>query len=253
VAGTIASAKTEHRGRGVVKYTAKVTCDASGVATAAVVGVGFGRLVAVDVVPGDVPATLNAATLNVTDGLDAPVLALAGTNLVATADKFGNTTTGDTTGGTAEDLWTTGAAHGLSEGDCIIFTVITGGGGGAAINTPYWVTKTTGFAATTFCLSDTKAHALASTNVVNVGGADVSASTWYNPAKVTAKHFRPTQVIGTNVGANVSADPVSPNVNRDIVLGGKFKLGVTGGGNLGTYTLHFTIDESGIGYPAMTV
>lgn len=47
MAGTIAPAVINHRSRGVVRTDVTIVTDASGVATATVVGVGFGRLVGV--------------------------------------------------------------------------------------------------------------------------------------------------------------------------------------------------------------
>jgi hypothetical protein len=47
MAGTITSTKSTGKGRGIVRITANVLCDAAGVATATVVGEAVGRLVAV--------------------------------------------------------------------------------------------------------------------------------------------------------------------------------------------------------------
>lgn len=47
MAGTAVPTKIEHRSRGVVRTNIAITTDASGDATATVVGVGFGRLVGV--------------------------------------------------------------------------------------------------------------------------------------------------------------------------------------------------------------
>lgn len=47
MAGSAVPTRVAHRSRGVVRTDIAITCDASGVATATVVGVGFGRLVGV--------------------------------------------------------------------------------------------------------------------------------------------------------------------------------------------------------------
>lgn len=47
MAGTVSATKTTGKGRGIVKITASILSDASGVATATVVGEAVGRLVAV--------------------------------------------------------------------------------------------------------------------------------------------------------------------------------------------------------------
>jgi hypothetical protein len=47
MAGTITRTFIEHRARGVVRNELAITCDASGVASATVAGVGFGRLIGV--------------------------------------------------------------------------------------------------------------------------------------------------------------------------------------------------------------
>lgn len=245
MAGTIAATPVEHRSRGVTRTSISITTATGGTADATNVGVGFGRLV------GVMSAGPGAPLITLTDTRTGATILTHRPNVAV----FGNTTTGDTSGGTSEDLWTTGAAHGLSEGDEIVFTSITGGGGGAAINTPYWVVTTTGFGATTFCLSDTAAHAAAGTNIVNVGTSDVSAATWYAAgATVTPSFFRPTAVIKTNAGAAITAADTAPNVNRDIYLGGKVSVEATGGENTAAAcTLVLIVDETGVGDLALTV
>jgi hypothetical protein len=47
MAGTAVPVSIKHRTRGVVRTDIAITCDASGAASATVVGVGFGRLVGV--------------------------------------------------------------------------------------------------------------------------------------------------------------------------------------------------------------
>lgn len=47
MAGSVIPSAVGHRSRGVVRTNLAITCDAAGVATAAVVAVGFGRLVGI--------------------------------------------------------------------------------------------------------------------------------------------------------------------------------------------------------------
>jgi N4-gp56 family major capsid protein len=90
---------------------------------------------------------------------------LAGTDTV-----FAGTTTGDTTGGAAEDLFTTSVAHGLSVNDPIRFSAKTGGTL-PTVGTVYYV-KTVN-SATTFTLSATVGGA-----VMEIGATDITAATW---------------------------------------------------------------------------
>lgn len=142
MAGTVAPEAIVHRSRGVVRTDINITTDASGVATATVVGVGFGRLVRV-LYNGGLDAS---AVITLTD-------AKTGASLVA---------------------YTTG-----------------------------------------------------------VEGTPVA--------------FRPTLNVTDNAGVAVTADASAPNVNRDIYLGGKVKLGVTAGGNAETCILSLIVDEANIG------
>lgn len=248
MAGSVAVSPTLHRSRGVIKVKAVLTADASGVVTASDLPEVFGRLVAFGFKPG---AAGYGPVLTVKDKVSAASIFSYD---VGTAQKFGNTTTGDTTGGTAEDLWTTGAAHGLSASDGIVFLSLTGNGsGGPTVGTEYFVVTGGSLAATTFQLSDTVAHAVAGTNIVNVGATDASASTWYKVGGMVAKYFRPTAIITTIAGAAVSAADTAPNVNRSLYVNGKLTIGATALGNLGTCEAYLVIDESGLGEPAVTV
>jgi len=241
MAGSVVPTLIEHRSRGVVRTDIVCTLGADGSAVAdTVVGVGFGRLVGV-AVKG--PAS---CTVTVTDNKSGAVLVSA---FRPTTAVFGNTTTGDTTGGTSEDLWTTGAAHNLVAGDQIVFTSITGGGSGVAINTPYWVVTTTGFAATTFCLAASAAAALAGTPISNVGSSDVSAATWYKAgAAVTPAFFRPTGNVTVAAGTALAAHANNPNVNRDMFVGGKVSVSTSAGATGSpACTVSLIIDEEGIG------
>ena len=148
MAGSVSKAVISHRSRGVVRTDITVLTDASGDATAAVVGVGFGRLVQV---------LYNG-------GLDASA-------------------------------------------------VIT--------------------------LSDAKT------------GATIVAYT--TGTEGTPVQFRPTTVVTDNAGTAVTAADTAPNVNRDIYLAGKVKVGVASGGNVETGIVSLIIDEEGIGDLALTV
>jgi len=143
MAGSVAPVTINHRSRGVVRTAIHLLCDASGVATAAVVGVGFGKLVGVIYAPG---------TLD------------------------------------------TGADITISDADS-----------GKALVT-----------------------------LTNAGTSNL--------------YFRPTANITTNTGAAgaVTAATTAPNVNRDIYLGGKVKVAVAAGGNLGEGDLVLIVDEANI-------
>lgn len=52
MAGSITAVKAEHRSRGVIKIKAAVTCDASGDASTTVIGVAYGKIVAIGYKPG---------------------------------------------------------------------------------------------------------------------------------------------------------------------------------------------------------
>jgi len=250
MAGTVVPLKIEHRSRGVVRTDVTITTDSAGAAPAeTVVGVGFGRLVGVAV-----KGPLSTA-ITVKDKRTGATILNA---YRPTTASFGNTTTGDTAGGTSADLFTTGAAHGLSEGDSIVFTAITGGGGTGAIvvNTPYWVCETTGFAATTFCLAASAADAAAGDDQVvqEIGDADISAATWHaSDAAVTAAMFRPTGVIVDVAGTAISAAESANNVNRDIYVAGKLSVSCTGGAASTAATLSLIVDEEGLGDLANTI
>lgn len=141
MAGTITYTVAEHRTRGVVKVKAVITCDASGDASATIVGVAFGKLVAVGYKPG--------------------------------------------TFDTGADITVTEAESGKA-----ILTITNAG--------------------------------------------------------TSARYFKPTQVITDNVGAAVTAAASAPNVNRMIFVGGKLKITVAQGGNLGAGELHLVIDETDV-------
>ena len=94
MAGTVTFGKVEHRSRGVVGTTITVVTDASGDASASIVGVGFGRLVGVCYDGGlDASATVTfsdtktgASLLVVTTGTeDTPVFFRPSTNVVTNA------------------------------------------------------------------------------------------------------------------------------------------------------------------------
>lgn len=246
MAGSITPLKIEHRSRGVVRTDVTITTGTDGSAPAeTVVGVGFGRLVGVAVKgPASVAITVK----------DKKTGATVLNAYRPTTAVFGNTTTGDETGGAVDDLFTTGAAHGLTELDEIVFTSQTGSTL-PALNTPYYVAETTGFAATTFCLAASAAEAAAGAGQVIVElDADISAATWYKKgAAVTPVLFRPTTVIADNAGTAVSAADTAPNVNRDIYVGGKLSVSTTGGATSSACTLSLIVDEEGIGDLAVTV
>lgn len=77
-------------------------------------------------------------------------------------------------------------------------------------------------------------------------GATILSTTDGFAAAATA-WFRPTSVITDNAGTAVTAAATAPNVNRDILLTGKVKVGVANGGNAGTGYLYLVIDDQGGG------
>jgi hypothetical protein len=76
MAGTITSTTTRHRARGLVRLNAHLVCDASGDASATVIGAAYGRIVGVAYKPGTLAtgadvtvkdASTAAAILTLTD------------------------------------------------------------------------------------------------------------------------------------------------------------------------------------------
>lgn len=59
----------------------------------------------------------------------------------------------------------------------------------------------------------------------------------------SAIRFRPTGVIRDNAGVAVSASGNAVDVNRDIFVAGKLKLGITGGGTSTTGRIAFVVQE----------
>lgn len=139
MAGTLAATTILHKGSGVKKIKAVLTCDGSGVVTAAVAGTAFGRLVGVAYKPGTLATGVD---ITVTD-------------------------------------------------------------------------------------SDSGASLLVLTD-----------------AGLTARYFRPTAVVTSNVGVAVTAAATATNVDRDIYLCGKVKIAVAQGGAAGAGELDLIIDES---------
>ena len=225
MAGTVAVATLAPGRAGVKRINATLTGGAGAVATASAVGTAYGRLVGVIIDP-TADNVLPVISLKNEDGVTAFSRDLGASQAALAYD---GTTTGDTAGAT-NDLWTTNDVHGLSEGDRVVFLSLTGNGaGGPTVGVPYYVTKTTGFDTTTFCLSSTAALSVATTCDVNVGATDASAATWYSPDNISAaiEQMRPTAVITGNDGAAISPDATAPNVNRDIILAGRVTLGAT--------------------------
>lgn len=227
MAGSIVASTKPAKDRGIVKVKAVVTADASGDATVTDLPQVHGRLVAIGLVPGtldwgNVIFTIkdkdSGATLHTID---------------SDAFKFSSTTTGDTTGGASEDLFTTGAAHGLAVGDIIRFITKTGGTL-PTLSTNYYVIEVG--SSTTFRLSATAGGA-----AIEIGATDVSASEW---VKLVPRYFHPTAVITDNAGAAVTAATTATGVNRDRFLHGKLTLVVAQGGNLGAGELHLVVAEA---------
>lgn len=92
MAGTIARGEVQHRTRGVIGTKIAITTDASGDASATVVGVGFGRLVGVLYDGGlDASAVITikdgktgAALVTYTTGTEGTPVALRPTTIIAT-------------------------------------------------------------------------------------------------------------------------------------------------------------------------
>ena len=242
MAGTVTYVKVEHRSRGVTKIKATWLADASGDATATVIGVGFGKLVAVAIPVNSLGAgdSVGNAIFTLKDVYGTTLWSFDTDQL-----KFGSTTTGDDTGGAAEDLFTTGVAHGLAENDIVRFLSKTGGTL-PTLNTDYYVIASN-LTATTFRISATLGGASIDM------GSDITASTWVNVTQRVALYRRPTMVISDAAGAAISAADTAPNVNRDIEVAGKLTLTVAQGGNLGTGDIYFVIDEAGLGDNALTI
>jgi hypothetical protein len=69
----------------------------------------------------------------------------------------------------------------------------------------------------------------------------------------TPVFFRPTDVITSDAGADISASANAVGVNRDIYLAGKVSITVASGGVSETGKFALIVDESGLGEPALTV
>jgi hypothetical protein len=80
MAGSISYVSAGHRSRGVVKYVVSVTCDASGDASATVVGVGFGKLVGVAYKPGTLDTGADITVKDAESGTALLTLTDAGTS-----------------------------------------------------------------------------------------------------------------------------------------------------------------------------
>lgn len=80
MAGSAVGTKIEHRSRGVVRTSCAITCDASGDASATVVGVGFGRLVAVGYGPGTLATGVDITVTDTSSGKAVLTLTNAGTS-----------------------------------------------------------------------------------------------------------------------------------------------------------------------------
>lgn len=242
MAGTVAAKKIIHRSRQIVRTNIKVRPDTSGAASG-VVTTGFGRLVGVLFKPG---LGGYGPLISVSDAKTGAALF---SYQAGDAAKFSNTTTGDTTGGASEDLWTTGAVHGLVDNDIIVFTAIAGNGaGGPSLNTPYYVDQKS---TTTFQVLD---GVVGVGNVINVGATDATSATWYKVGSVTAAAMiRPSTNIVDTAGATIAAADTAPNVWRDIVLGGQVRVVVAGGDPVYGCDLAFLVNEAKIGDVALTV
>jgi len=242
MAGTITNVKVEHRSRGVVKTKATWLANASGDASATVIGVGFGKLVAVAIPVNSLGAadSVGNAIFTLKDVYGATLWSYDTDKL-----KFSGTTTGDDTGGAAEDLFINSGVNGLAASDIIRFISKTGGTL-PALNTNYYVLAGN-LTDTTFRISATDGGASIDM------GSDITASTWVNVTQRVPLYFRPSMIISDAAGAAISAATSAPNVNRDIEVAGKLTLTVAEGGNLGTGDIYFVIDEANLGDPAVTV
>lgn len=80
MAGSVVLATISHRSRGVVKTKVAITVDASGNATGSVVGVGFGRLVAVGYAPGTFATGVDITVSDTDSGKAILTLTNAGTS-----------------------------------------------------------------------------------------------------------------------------------------------------------------------------
>lgn len=250
MAGTITRSTVTHRSRGVVKALVDFTCDASGDASITSIGSLFGRLKAVAIPVGGATFAYGSAVITVTDGVSGAALLTIDTDPFAQeagSGQFTSTTTGDDTGGAAEDLFTTGAAHGLAIGDWIIPLTKTGGTL-PTLGTAY-IVRTASFAATTFTLA-TAAIGGAAIDL----GSDITAMTWIKVGgQAAVKYFRPSADLADINGAAVAASANNPTTDRDILFNGKISVTVAQGGNLGHGYLHLIVDETGLGNTELPV
>jgi hypothetical protein len=231
MAGSIANLHTNHRPRGVVKTKVTFTADASGNVTAVEAGAAFGRVVAV-AIPNQSTWARGAGVITLKDQSGGTFFSYD-----SSVELFSGTTTGDTTGGASEDLFTNSGSNGLTAGDALY--IVSRTGGTLPTVTGVYYVLAANLTSTTFHLSATVGGAS-----IEIGATDISAMTWVNLTQLASKYVHPTVVVTTNVGAAISAATTAPNVNRDAFLGGKWTIGVSGAGNLGTGDIYLVVDES---------
>lgn len=80
MAGTITATVKSRKGLGIVRLKATITCDASGVATATVIGSAFGRIVGVGYAPGTLDTGADITISDADSAANLVVLTNAGTS-----------------------------------------------------------------------------------------------------------------------------------------------------------------------------
>jgi hypothetical protein len=84
-------------------------------------------------------------------------------------------------------------------------------------------------------------------------GVSVPVLAYTTGTEGTPVFFRPTDIVTTDAGADISAAAEAVGVNRDIYVAGKLTITVASGGNAETGKIAFVIDEADLGDPALTV
>ena len=83
--------------------------------------------------------------------------------------------------------------------------------------------------------------------------ASVTVFTYTTGVEGTPVFVRPTDVVTTDAGADITADASHVGVNRDIYLAGKVTVTVASGGVSETGKIALIVDEAGLGDPPITV
>ena len=239
MAGSIAPAVINHRPRGVVRTRVHLLADASGVATAAIVGVGFGKLVGVAVDPGTLD--FSNAIITVSDSDTGKAILAYDTLTPAAVFAAGNPSTA---GANAGDVFTS-VAHGLQINDEIVPLSFGGSSTGLTAGTHYWVKSVD--TADTFQLSAAAPDPVTGVpdDLLALDG-DVTDVVW---VKVTRERIFSDTTTGDATGG-VTENLFTAGSDHGLAIGDRVQLiSKTGGTGLSLATDYYVIPE---GFAATT-